>query len=216
MGTLAPAEVKGDLLFLLSQASHVLMTEMTAALAALGEFLKTRRANLSPADVGLPPGFRRRTAGLRREEVALLAGVGVTWYTWLEQGRPINASAQVLDAVARTLRMDHPEREHLYRLAELTPSRPPWSAEVVPDAVRWRSRKSSLSPAFTHTVLSFDRHRLDEVVFGDPSVVEPYVNVKRLQQTWRRGLRTANTDDVFPVWRVASLALWLRRREVTI
>lgn len=67
----------------------------------------------------MPPGLRRRTPGLRREEVAQLSGVGVTWYTWLEQGRPINASAQVLDAVARTLRLDPPEREHLYRLAEV-------------------------------------------------------------------------------------------------
>jgi transcriptional regulator with XRE-family HTH domain len=67
----------------------------------------------------MPPGLRRRTPGLRREEVAQLSGVGVTWYTWLEQGRPINASAQVLDAVARTLRLDAPEREHLYHLAEV-------------------------------------------------------------------------------------------------
>ncbi|MER6786159.1 helix-turn-helix transcriptional regulator [Streptomyces sp. NPDC000658] len=67
----------------------------------------------------MPPGLRRRTPGLRREEVAQLSGVGVTWYTWLEQGRPINASPQVLDAVARTLRLDPPEREHLYHLAEV-------------------------------------------------------------------------------------------------
>src|SRR6059036_2398691 len=89
--------------------------------AALGEYLKARRAALSPADVGLPPGSRRRTAGLRREEVALLAGVGVTWYTWLEQGRSINVSTQVLDSVARTLRLNVTEREHLYQLAEATP-----------------------------------------------------------------------------------------------
>ncbi|MFE9442712.1 helix-turn-helix transcriptional regulator [Streptomyces sp. NPDC006602] len=85
----------------------------------LATFLRTRRARVTPADVGMPPGFRRRTPGLRREEVAQLSGVGVTWYTWLEQGRPINASAQVLDAVARTLRLDPPEREHLYHLAEV-------------------------------------------------------------------------------------------------
>lgn len=102
----------------------------------LGGFLKACRARIGPEEVGLAPGPRRRLSGLRREEVALLAGVGVTWYTWLEQGRPINASSQVLDAVARTLRMDRPEREHLYRLAELTPSRLPSSAEVLPDAVR--------------------------------------------------------------------------------
>ncbi|MFF0444893.1 helix-turn-helix transcriptional regulator [Streptomyces sp. NPDC004609] len=85
----------------------------------LAAFLRSRRARLAPADVGMPPGLRRRTPGLRREEVAQLSGVGVTWYTWLEQGRPIKVSAQVLDAVARTLRLDRPEREHLYHLAEV-------------------------------------------------------------------------------------------------
>jgi transcriptional regulator with XRE-family HTH domain len=104
--------------------------------AELGEFLKARRARLSPEDVGLPPAPRRRTPGLRREEVALLAGLGVTWYTWLEQGRPINASQQVLDAVARTLRLDRAEREHFYQLAEATPLRSWATSTVIPDAVR--------------------------------------------------------------------------------
>jgi transcriptional regulator with XRE-family HTH domain len=85
----------------------------------LAAFLRTRRERLSPEDVGLPPGHRRRTSGLRREEVAQLAGVGVTWYTWLEQGRPINASTQVLDAIARTLKLDPVERTHLFRLADV-------------------------------------------------------------------------------------------------
>jgi transcriptional regulator with XRE-family HTH domain len=83
----------------------------------LASFLRSRRERLAPEDVGLPPGFRRRTPGLRREEVAQLAGVGVTWYTWLEQGRPINVSSQVLEAVARTLRLDDSERRHLLTLA---------------------------------------------------------------------------------------------------
>ncbi|MEV0248456.1 helix-turn-helix transcriptional regulator [Nocardia sp. NPDC050712] len=83
----------------------------------LGTFLKSRRARIAPEDVGLPPGPRRRTPGLRREEVAQLSGVGVTWYTWLEQGREINVSVQVLDAVARTLGLDAAERSHVYRLA---------------------------------------------------------------------------------------------------
>jgi transcriptional regulator with XRE-family HTH domain len=87
--------------------------------AELAAFLRSCRERITPEDVGLPPGIRRRTAGLRREEVAMLARVGVTWYTWLEQGRPINASTQVLDAVARTLKLDQPEREHLYRLADV-------------------------------------------------------------------------------------------------
>ncbi|HEX4834168.1 MAG TPA: helix-turn-helix transcriptional regulator [Trebonia sp.] len=85
----------------------------------LASFLRSRRERITPEDVGLPPGHRRRTSGLRREEVAQLAGVGVTWYTWLEQGRPINASSQVLDAIARTLRLDATERVHLFRLADL-------------------------------------------------------------------------------------------------
>jgi transcriptional regulator with XRE-family HTH domain len=92
----------------------------TAALRRreLADFLRNRRERIAPEDVGLPPASRRRTPGLRREEVATLAGVGVTWYTWLEQGRDINASPQVLDAVARTLLLDPHERDHLFRLAD--------------------------------------------------------------------------------------------------
>jgi transcriptional regulator with XRE-family HTH domain len=84
----------------------------------LAGFLRSRRERIAPELVGLPPASRRRTPGLRREEVATLAGVGVTWYTWLEQGRDINASPQVLDAVARTLMLDPHERDHLFRLAD--------------------------------------------------------------------------------------------------
>ncbi|MEP6624059.1 MAG: helix-turn-helix transcriptional regulator [Acidimicrobiia bacterium] len=85
--------------------------------ADLAAFLRARRAAVTPTDVGLAPGLRRRTPGLRREEVALLAGVSVSWYTWLEQGRPINASVDVLDALARALRLDPVERAHLLELA---------------------------------------------------------------------------------------------------
>jgi transcriptional regulator with XRE-family HTH domain len=84
----------------------------------LRAFLRSRRARLSPADVGLADnGGRRRTPGLRREELAALAGVGVSWYTWLEQGRDINPSPDVLDAVARALRLDPAERRTLFALA---------------------------------------------------------------------------------------------------
>ncbi|TCC33312.1 XRE family transcriptional regulator [Kribbella capetownensis] len=85
----------------------------------LGVFLRSRRERIQPDEVGFAPGGRRRTPGLRREEVALLAGVGVTWYTWLEQGRDINVSAQVLEALANTLRLDRQERNHLFTLAGL-------------------------------------------------------------------------------------------------
>jgi hypothetical protein len=101
----------------------------------LGKFLRTRRARLSPADFGMPAGLRRRTPGLRREEVALLAGVGVTWYTWLEQGRQINASTQVLDALARTLRLDQAERWHMYVLAESVPVAVSQGQCAVPEAI---------------------------------------------------------------------------------
>jgi transcriptional regulator with XRE-family HTH domain len=86
--------------------------------AELAEFLRARRAAISPDAAGIVVGGgRRRTEGLRREEVALLAGVSVSWYTWLEQGRPINASLDVLDALARALRLDPVERDHLLALA---------------------------------------------------------------------------------------------------
>jgi transcriptional regulator with XRE-family HTH domain len=83
----------------------------------LAAFLRSRRERITPDQVGLPYVGRRRTPGLRREEVAQLAGVGVTWYTWLEQGRDINASEQVLEAISRTLRLDPHEHVHLFTLA---------------------------------------------------------------------------------------------------
>lgn len=83
----------------------------------LAEFLRSRRARLSPEEAGLPRGSRRRTPGLRREEVAMLAGVSPEWYTWLEQGRGITVSGQLLESLARVLQLDSVEREHLFLLA---------------------------------------------------------------------------------------------------
>src|SRR5258708_13343683 len=81
---------------------------------ALADFLRQRRARLSPADVGLPPGMRRRTPGLRREEVAQLANMGTSWYVWLEQGRDVHPSAQVLESLAQALRLTLNELRHLF------------------------------------------------------------------------------------------------------
>ncbi|WP_340023198.1 helix-turn-helix transcriptional regulator [Paenibacillus sp. FSL K6-1096] len=86
-------------------------------LQALSEFLKSRRAAITPASAGLPEGSRRRTPGLRREEVAQLAGVSATWYTWLEQGRDIKVSSSVLDCVASALQLTKDERSYLFALA---------------------------------------------------------------------------------------------------
>ncbi|MFJ7207185.1 helix-turn-helix transcriptional regulator [Streptomyces sp. NPDC098789] len=90
-----------------------------------------RRARITPTEAGLPDGgARRRTPGLRREEVAVLAGVGVSWYQWLEQGRDITVSAQVLDAVGRVLKLSSAEQRHLYVLAGLNPP----ALQVAPSA----------------------------------------------------------------------------------
>lgn len=83
----------------------------------LGAFLRSRRERLSPSDTGIAAGQRRRTPGLRREEVAMIAGVGTTWYTWLEQGRDVRPSVEVLSALCQALRLDAAEQRHLFTLA---------------------------------------------------------------------------------------------------
>ncbi|MFB0615041.1 helix-turn-helix transcriptional regulator [Streptomyces sp. AGS-58] len=98
----------------------------------LGAFLRSRRERLTPDDVGLPRTGRRRTPGLRREELALLAGMSATWYTYLEQGREIRASAQVLDALAAALRLDRHERAHLLQLAGHVPAADTGEREPLP------------------------------------------------------------------------------------
>jgi len=83
----------------------------------LGAFLRRKRGQTAPSVVGLPADRRRRTSGLRREEVALLSGVGLTWYTWLEQGRANHPSRAVLDAIAQTLQLSPAEHDYVLRLA---------------------------------------------------------------------------------------------------
>jgi transcriptional regulator with XRE-family HTH domain len=101
----------------------------------LGAFLRSRRERSEPSALaaGLPAGGRRRTPGLRREEVSLLSGVSLTWYTWLEQGRDINVSPQILRALARALSLDGVERDHLFRLAGAEP--PPAVRTAAPSPV---------------------------------------------------------------------------------
>ncbi|MEU4578388.1 helix-turn-helix transcriptional regulator [Nonomuraea sp. NPDC023979] len=98
--------------------------------ADLGEFLRSRRARLRPGELGLPVYGRRRVPGLRREELAQLAGVSAGYYTRLEQGQSPNASDAVLDAVARVLRLDDDERGYLYSLARAKPRPPRRAAEA--------------------------------------------------------------------------------------
>ena len=101
----------------------------------LGDFLRSRRENLSPKTVGLPTGRRRRTVGLRREEVAQLAGIGVDWYIRLEQGRSVSPSVATIDALARALRLSKAEHAHLKALTRNSDRRA-FTRESVPPAVK--------------------------------------------------------------------------------
>ncbi|MFI8320126.1 helix-turn-helix transcriptional regulator [Streptomyces sp. NPDC085529] len=170
--------------------------------AEIREFLRSRRARVSPADVGLAVGDSRarRTPGLRREEVAVLAGVGVSWYTWLEQGREINVSSEVLDAVARVLRLDAMEREHLYLLAGSNPPLPGAdTGRAVPDGLRrvidsWLPRPAYLLDRHWNLVAV---NRAAEVVFGyredDHNCLVTFFTSARYRSSlvgWRDAART--------------------------
>src|SRR5947208_16500383 len=101
----------------------------------LGDFLRSRRQKLTPKAVGLPVGRRRRTPGLRREEVAELAGIGVDWYVRLEQGRSVSPSAATIDALARALRLTKAEHRHLTAL-QRSADRRAFVRETVPPTIR--------------------------------------------------------------------------------
>jgi transcriptional regulator with XRE-family HTH domain len=137
----------------------------------LADFLRTRRESIQPHEVGLPNGGRRRTPGLRREEVAQLAGVGTTWYTWLEQGRDVRASLDVLESIARALRLTPAERGHLILLGrgEQAPSLCS-PAEKVSPTVRRLIENLGPNPACVvgrrWDILAWNSAYA--VVFGDP------------------------------------------------
>jgi transcriptional regulator with XRE-family HTH domain len=152
-------------------------------------FLRSRRERLTPSDVGLAEGFRRRTPGLRREEVALLAGVGATWYTWLEQGRDVRPSPEVLSALARALKLDSAERRHLFLLCDRPPPemRTP-GPETVPASLLRMLDSMRVQPAYVlgrrwdllawnqaavalfgdYDRLDGDRRNIMHMVFADP------------------------------------------------
>jgi transcriptional regulator with XRE-family HTH domain len=119
----------------------------------LGTFLRARRENLSRADAGLPPVGRARTTGLRREDVSYLSGVSVTWYTWLEQGRDIHPSRQVLDALARALRLTVTEHAYLLSLAGYSPAAAtaPAPTAIAPAQLQRFMDALAGSPAYTIT-----------------------------------------------------------------
>ena len=132
----------------------------------LGTYLKDRRAKLDPAAFGLPLQ-RRRTPGLRREEVAQRAHVSATWYTWLEQGRGGAPSADVLDRIARALMLTDVEREHLFLIALGRPPEVRYQAsEGVTPRLQRAARRARAQPS----------HRQD-----------PHMGCRRLESRRRRG-----------------------------
>lgn len=159
----------------------------------LGAFLRSRRERLSCADVGLPTTGRRRTPGLRREEVALLSGISTTWLTYLEQGRRVQASRQVLEALTATLQLSPAERAHVFDLASETP--PAAAVPALAPAVRavvdaldpqpayvtagdfevlaWNDAAVQLFPAFL-TVLGEERPNVARWLFCSPDAREVF------------------------------------------
>ncbi|AYF86227.1 XRE family transcriptional regulator [Pseudomonas sp. DY-1] len=158
--------------------------------AELAEFLRSRRERISPEEVGLPTGSRRRTPGLRREEVATLAGVGLSWYTWLEQGREISVSATFLDNLSRALKLDAAERRHLFLLAHQRlppepgrtwcvvpplihrlmgdlPSRPAYVLNLRWDVLVWNAAADRV---FGFSALPADRRNLLWMLFTSPAM----------------------------------------------
>ena len=170
---------------------------------ALSDFVRDRRARLAPGEVGLAAGPRRRAPGLRREEVAHLAGVGITWYTWFEQGRAIQVSSDFLDRICRALRLDAAERAHLYALAQ---HRPPLAAPNVPTVspVLHAFLDGLPNPAYVKTprwdVVAWNKAAV--TLFGDYALipqaernslwlmfVDPHY--RQMMPDWERGARRA-------------------------
>jgi len=154
----------------------------------LSEFLRSCRARLTPAQVGLPERPRRRTPGLRREDVAALAGVSVTWYTWLEQGRDIQVSSDVLERISETLKLSPTEREYLYGLVQ---NRPPpqrgWEDVEVSPAVQ-RMIDALAMPAILMTA------RWD-VVAWNAMAVAVFRDYEMIPEDRRNLLRILLVDD---------------------
>ncbi|PPF79636.1 transcriptional regulator, partial [Subtercola sp. Z020] len=139
--------------------------------AGLADFLRRRREALHPADVGLPPGARRRTAGLRREEVAALSGMSTDYYARMEQQRGPQPSEQMLGAIARGLRLTLDERDHLFRLAGHTPPRRLRRTDHVSPALLRVLDRLDDSPALVLSDLgeTLAQNRLAVALLGDHS-----------------------------------------------
>ncbi|WP_246070506.1 helix-turn-helix transcriptional regulator [Paenibacillus kobensis] len=174
-------------------------------LQELARFLKSRRTRLSPEQAGLPSAGRRRTPGLRRAEVAQLSGISVDWYTWLEQARPIQVSAQVLESIARSLQLNQDERRHLFLLGieQLSSGQPEEEKTVIRPSLQLFLEQQGSSPAFiTDERLNIVAwNKMAALVYGDygamsardrnsvwRSFTSPYIQ-ELLQETWETHAR---------------------------
>ncbi|MCW7945758.1 XRE family transcriptional regulator [Streptomyces hygroscopicus] len=168
--------------------------------AELSEFLRTRRARLKPEDVGLPDfGRHRRVPGLRREELAQLAGVSVAYYTRLEQGNGRNVSAEVLDSIARALRLSNAEHAHLTHLAKpkAHKKKPSARPQQVRSSLRWLLDSFDGVPAYIvgrrAEILAWNR--MAAAVFGDWS------QVPQQERNWARMVfLRPEYQDLFVDW----------------
>ncbi len=167
------------------------MSSKNAQPAALAHFLKTRRARLSPQELGWTKSSRRRVPGLRREEVAELANVGVTWYTWIEQARSINVSAAVLERLAQALKLKAEEREHLYLLAGYpAPLPPPNSEENLMNTVRQVLKSIDPNPAIV-------LNRRWDVVAWNASASKVFTDFSQLAEPRRNWVWLTFADTTF-------------------
>ncbi|MEH6931769.1 helix-turn-helix transcriptional regulator [Bacillus sp. JJ783] len=158
-------------------------------LEALSTFLKAKRAQITPESIGLPVGTRRRTPGLRREEVAQLAGVSTTWYTWLEQGRDIKVSTIVLDCISKALQLNNDETDYLYDLALETNS----------EITSQKKNQSKLSPSlirilaeltYCPTIIT-DRHC--HIVGWNPAAAYVFLDFEQIPNDHRNLIRLVFT-----------------------
>lgn len=146
----------------------------------LGDFLRSARARISPSEHGFPSGLRRRTPGLRREELAMLCGISTTWYTWIEQGRPVNVSAEVWARLADVLFLQRAERQYLFNLAECAdPQASDYMVQALPDGLD-ACINNIICPAYildkSWNILAYNQALLD--LFGD-WLLEPQANLLR-------------------------------------
>jgi len=157
----------------------------------LGQFLRAKRDQIRPDEVGLPAGFRRRAPGLRREEVAALCNISPTWYTWIEQGRTQAISVDTLDAIAQGLHFSRAERAYLFELAERADPKLPLTANVASPQL------TALVNAIRTPAYILDRH-WDAIAWNKPAATlfedwlkKPLIRGTSGQQTYPNLLRYA-------------------------